>query len=129
MSHVQNDTRKIVKSKDITKGIARMLVLDLRSFDTVEGVGFNELFKLVPNPFPNLNSFANPDKSENIEIFGYPSRSRKNFVFPTRFDISRSLTPLLVILIKNWILYLYLFIFVYILLCTHRAWSSFTSRY
>ena len=49
MSHVQNDTRKIVKPKDITEGIARMMVLDLRPFDIVEGMGFNELFILVTN--------------------------------------------------------------------------------
>ena len=42
-----------------------MMVLDLQSFDTVEVVGFNELFKLVPNPFPNSNSFRNPDSFEN----------------------------------------------------------------
>ena len=58
-----------------------MMVLDLRAFDTVEGVGFNELFKLVPNPFLNPNcfgnsdSFENPDKSENLDIFEYPSRT------------------------------------------------------
>ena len=52
-----------------------MVVLDLRSFDIVEGVGFNELFILVTNPFPNSNSFGNPDsfenpdKFENLEIF------------------------------------------------------------
>ena len=73
MSHVQNDTRKIVKPKDITKGIARMMVLDLQTFDIVEG--FNKLFKLVPNPFPNPDSFQNPDKFENLEIFGYPHTS------------------------------------------------------
>ena len=54
-----------------------MMVLDL-PFDIVEGVGFNELFKLVPNPFPNPNSFGNPDSFENpdsfgnLVIFGYP---------------------------------------------------------
>ena len=69
MSHVQNDTRKIVKPKDKTEGIARMMILDLRSFDIVEGMGFNELFILVTNPFPNANSFGNPDKLENLEIF------------------------------------------------------------
>ena len=52
-----------------------MMVLDLRPFDTVEDVDFNELFKLVPNFFPNPNSFGNPsyfgnpDKFENLEIF------------------------------------------------------------
>ena len=97
MSHVQNDARKIVKSKDITEEIARMMVLDLRFFDTVEGVGFNELFKLVPNPFSNLNSFGNPDKFENLEIFRYSFRSRKNFVFLTRLDISGSRTSLVFI--------------------------------
>ena len=91
MSRVQNVTRKIVKPKDITEGIARMMVLDLRPFDIVEGVGFNELFILVTNSFPNPNSFGNsdsfenPDKFDNLEIFGYPSRSRRNFVFPTRY--------------------------------------------
>ena len=65
------------------------------SFGTVEGVGFNELFKLVPSPFPNPNSFGNRDSLENLEIFRYTSRSRKNFVFPTRPDISGSRTPLL----------------------------------
>ena len=73
------DTRKIVKPEDITEGIARMIALDLRSFDIVEGVGFNELFILVTTSFLNLNSFGNPDsfenpdKFENLEIFGYPS--------------------------------------------------------
>ena len=56
-----------------------MIVLDLRPFDTVEDVSFNELFTLVPNPFPNPNSF------ENFEIFGYPSR----------FDVSGSRTSLI----------------------------------
>ena len=46
-----------------------MMVLDLQPFDTVEGAGFNELFILVPNPFPNLNSFGNLDSFENLEIF------------------------------------------------------------
>ena len=41
------DTRKIVGSKDITEEIARMMVLDLRPFDIVGGVDFNELFILV----------------------------------------------------------------------------------
>ena len=107
MSHVQNDTRKIVKPKDITEAIARMMILDLRPFDIVEGVGFNELFILVTSPFPNSNffgnpdsfknpyKFENPDKFENLEIFGYPSRSRRNFVFPTRPDISGSRAPLI----------------------------------
>ena len=57
------------------------MVLDLRPFDTVKGVSFNELFKLVPNPFSNPNSFGkpdyfgnpdsskNPDKFENLSIF------------------------------------------------------------
>ena len=83
---MQDDARKIVKPKDITEGIARMMVLDLRPFDIVEG--FNELFKLVTNPFPNPNSFGNPDKFENLEIFGYPSRS----------DISGSRTSLRILL-------------------------------
>ncbi|XP_076283515.1 uncharacterized protein LOC143210505 [Lasioglossum baleicum] len=49
---------------------------------------------------PNMNDywvleiFGNPDKFENLEIFGYPSRSRKNFVFPTRPDILGSRTHL-----------------------------------
>ena len=81
MSHVQNETRKIVKPKDITKEIARMMVLDLRPFDIVEDVGFNELFILATNPFSNPNSFENVDKFENLEIFWYQSRSRRNFVF------------------------------------------------
>ena len=67
--------RKIVKPKHITDGIARMMVLDLRFFDIVEGVGCNKLFKFVPSPFPNPNSFENPDKFENFEIFGYLTRS------------------------------------------------------
>ena len=41
-----------------------MMVLDL---SIVEGVGFNELFTLVINPFPNSNSFGNPDSFENKE--------------------------------------------------------------
>ena len=68
------------------------MVLDLRLFDIVEDVDFNELFKLVLNPFPNPDSFKNLDKFENLEIF--PSRSRRNFMFPTRPDISGSRTPL-----------------------------------
>ena len=77
---------KIVKLKDITEGIARM-VLDLRTFVTVEGVGFNELFKLVPNPFPNPNSFENLEISRldlgkisfrpDPIILGSPHTSRK----------------------------------------------------
>ena len=47
MSYVQNDTRKIVKLKDITEEIARMMVLDLRPFDIVEGVSFNELSRII----------------------------------------------------------------------------------
>ena len=69
MSRVQNDTRKIVKPEDVTEGIARMMVLDLRLVDIVKGVGFNELFKLVPNPFPNPNSFGNPDSFKNPGTF------------------------------------------------------------
>ena len=72
MSHVQSDTRNIVKPKDITEGIAQM-ILDLRPFDTVEGVGCNELFELIPNPFLNPNSFGNLDKFENLERVGYLS--------------------------------------------------------
>ena len=55
-----------------------MMVLDLRPFDIVEDVGFNELFKFIPDPFPNPNSFGNSDSFENsnsfenLEIFGYP---------------------------------------------------------
>ena len=41
------------------------MVLDLRHFDIVEGVGFNELFILVTNPFLNPNSFGNPNSFEN----------------------------------------------------------------
>ena len=40
------DTRKIVESEDITEGIARMMVLDLRSFDTVDDALTNHLFLL-----------------------------------------------------------------------------------
>ena len=87
--------RERLLNQKITEGIARMMVLDLRPFDIVEGVDFNELFKFVPNPFPNPNSFGNPDSFENLEIFGYPSRSRTNFVFPTIHDISGSRTPLI----------------------------------
>ena len=99
MSRVQNDTRKFVKPKDTTEGIARMMVLDLRPFDIVEDVGFNALFILLTNPFPNPNSFGNPDsfenptKFENFEIF--ESRSRRNFVLPTQSDISGSGTSLM----------------------------------
>ena len=62
-----------------------MMVLDLRSFDIVEDVGFNELFKLVPNPFPNPNSFGNPDSLENFESFENPDKfeNLEIFVFPT----------------------------------------------
>ena len=67
-----------------------MMVLDPLPFDIVEGVGFNELFKLVPNLFPNPTSLGNPDSFENLEIFMYPSRSRKNFVFPARYFSSRA---------------------------------------
>ena len=45
-----------------------MMVLDLRPFDTVKGVSFNELFKLVPNPFSNPNSFGKPDYFGNPPI-------------------------------------------------------------
>ena len=76
-----------------------MMVLDLRPFDIVEDVGFNKLFKFVLNPFLNPNSFGNPDKFENLEIFGYPFRSRKNFVFLTRPNISGSRTPLILLLV------------------------------
>ena len=74
-----------------------MMVPDLRSFDIVESVGFNELFVLVTNPnsFGNLDSFEDPYKFENLEIFGYPFRSKENFVFPIRPDISSSRTPLI----------------------------------
>ena len=57
------------------------MVLDLRPFDIVDGVVFNELFKLVTNLFPNPNSFGNPDKFENIR--------------PDLEEISCSRTPLL----------------------------------
>ena len=87
------------------------MILNLRPFDTVEGMGFNVLFKSVPNPFSsksqlfrnsfenpgsfeNPESFENPDKFENLKIFRYSSRSRKNFVFLIRPDISGSHTPL-----------------------------------
>ena len=99
MSHVQNDTRKIVKLKDVTKGIARTMVLDLRPFDIVESVGFNELFILIIYPFPNPNSFGNPDKFENLEIFGYPPW--ENFVFPIELDISGFHTPLVLTYCKR----------------------------
>ena len=56
-SHVQNDTRKTVKRKDMTEGIARMMVLDLRPFDTVKDVNFNELFKLVSQFFSKSQFF------------------------------------------------------------------------
>ena len=62
-----------------------MMVLDLRAFDTAEGVSFNELFKLVPNSFENPDFFGNPDKFENLEIF----------VFPARSDILGSRTPVI----------------------------------
>ena len=111
LENIANDTRKIVKPKDITDGIARMMVLELRLFDTIEGVGFNELFKLVPftNPnsfeipdfFETLGSFENPDKFETLDIFEYSSRSRKNFVFRPEPDISGSRTPLIIILYMN----------------------------
>ena len=77
------DTRKIVKSKDITEGIARMMVLDLRPFDIVEGVGFNELYILVTNLFPNPNSLGNRDSFENP--YSFENRDKfenlQNFVF------------------------------------------------
>ena len=69
------DTRKIVKPKDRTEGIARMMVLDLRPIDIIEGVNFNELFIPVTNP----NSFGNSDLFENLEIFWYLFQSRRNF--------------------------------------------------
>ena len=71
-----------------------MMVLDLRLFDIVEGVGFNELFILVTNPFPNPNYFENPDEFETLEIFRYQSRCQRNFVFPTQPYISGSRIPL-----------------------------------
>ena len=83
-----------------TEGIARIMALDLRSFDIVEVMGLNELFIVVTNPFLNFNSFGNldslenPDSFENLEIFKYTSRSRRNFVFLTRPDISGSRRPL-----------------------------------
>ena len=59
MSRVRNDTRKIVKSKDITEGNARTMVLDLRPFDIVEGVGFNELFLLpILSRIPTLSRIS-----------------------------------------------------------------------
>ena len=70
MSHV----KKIVKPKDITQGIARTMVLNLRPFDIVEGVGFNELFILVINPFSNPNSFGNLDSFENLDCFENPDK-------------------------------------------------------
>ena len=57
------------------------MVLDLRPFDIIKGVGFNELFILVTNPFPNPNSFGNPDKFKILEIFGY--LIQKKFPDPT----------------------------------------------
>ena len=90
-----------------------MMVLDLRLFDIVEG--FNVLFKFVPNLFQNPNSFGNPDFFENLEIFKYSSRSRKNFVFPTRLDTFGSRT-LLVYVYFVYILYIYVYTYlVYIL--------------
>ena len=79
------DTQKIVKSKDVAEGIARMMVLDPRSFDIVEGVGFNELFILVTNPFPNPNSFGNLDSFETLEIFGFPIPKKFRVPDPTRY--------------------------------------------
>ena len=58
-----------------------MMVLDLQSFDTVEVVGFNELFKLVPNPFPNSNSFRNPDSFENLGFFENPDKFENFEIF------------------------------------------------
>ena len=74
----------------MTEGIVRMIVPDLWSFDIVEGVGFDELFILVTNPFPNPNSSGNPDYFENPDKF----RNLEIFVFPTRPDISGSRTLL-----------------------------------
>ena len=86
MSRVQNDARKIVKPKDRTEGIARMMVIDLRFFDIVE----DELFKLVPNPFPESHLFRESRNFRDISlvnsewlIFG----KRSTFVKSTEFKI------------------------------------------
>ena len=63
-----------------------MMVLDLRSFDIVEGVGFNELFILVTNPFPNPNSFGNSDSFENSGF----SKNPDKFENPDLEEISYS---------------------------------------
>ena len=47
---MQNDTREIVKPKDITEGIARMMMLEICNY--------------IGNP----DSFDNPSKFENLEI-------------------------------------------------------------
>ena len=51
-----------------------MMILDLQPFDTIEDVGFNELFKLVSNPLPNPNSFGNPGYFENTDSFENPDK-------------------------------------------------------
>ena len=59
---------RLLKPEDITEGIARMIALDLRSFDIVEGVGFNELFILVTNLFPTLSGI--PINSSILKFSG-----------------------------------------------------------
>ena len=71
-----------------------MMVLDLRSFDIVERVGFNELFILVTNPFPNPNSFRNPDSFENsdsFDILGSPTLVKNDSGTVSRGLISASM--------------------------------------
>ena len=64
------------------------MVLDLRSFDVIEGVCFNELFILVTDPFPNPNIFGLfPDSFEDLKIFGYQTKFQVPFPIPKKFRV------------------------------------------
>ena len=61
-----------------------MIVLDLRPFEIVEGVGFNELFKLVPNPFSNPNFSRLFRESRNFRV-PIPILKKCRVPDPTRY--------------------------------------------
>ena len=62
------------------------MVLDLRPFDIVEGVVFNDLFILVTNSFPNANSFGNPDSFENPDKFENSRPDRTPLVITSKIS-------------------------------------------